>query len=242
MGLRIHKVMGWALTDVRYDRAAWAFTDERINLESPLLGCRLGSGAIDAYARWLRARDGDDAVGASFTMCATLQDARSRNRTIPLDRVVVHEPETGSPKVLVVTPPWAHDWCRWDDPIDYQVETSRRRPGVGPRVQVLRYAPFPFDGLYMDADSGERFEPAQNGSVFAQCRAAVREHGLDGTSVAELDAIARTLLAIPTWQEACRRVVPAVPDDVAALVEWGHLFTDPAVVRQMRPVIYTYWA
>ena len=40
MGFRIHRTVGWALTDVEHDERTGAITDERVNTGSPLLGGR----------------------------------------------------------------------------------------------------------------------------------------------------------------------------------------------------------
>jgi hypothetical protein len=232
--------MGWALADVRYDRTRWRLTDRRVNADSPALTYRPPAtepGPFLEYVIASRAADDPHAAG-----CMAQLLAGSTEKVLAPADAVVHQPEYGLSRVLLVVPPFNRDWVRYDDPIDHAEAKD-----VRPRVRRLPYAPFPFDGMWMDADTGTPFVHGDGRfpALFRDLRAADRARSLAGElrgGQEALDTIAQKIVGIATWADAVRRVVPAVPDEVVAVTEWAELFTGPDVVRQMRPVIYTHWS
>jgi hypothetical protein len=243
MSLRLNKALGYALTDL-------VDNDPRINQDSPLLFCSrfedegFAVPTLDSYAAWLeeKAAAGDGGFGTR-SEAKLLRNARSlRLHRLELTDAVVHQNESG-PETLVLIPPVSlHRWCRADDAIDY-IEASLLPgdTGRGNSLVALERGIGGYAGRFMDIDGTELNEHARHFIFFAG----------QGMPEDELDSIAsRTKPADLTDDrypyanaaEARERIVPLVPSDLRRLAEYGQLFTSDDVWKQLRPVLYTYWA
>lgn len=244
MALRLNKALGYALTDL-------VDNDPRINPDSPLLfWSRFEEEdedfvvpTLDSYAAWLeqKAAAGDGGFGTR-TEAKLLQSERSRRlHHLELTDAVVHQTETG-PETLVLIPPVSlHRWCRNDDSIDY-IEASLLPDGGRDNSLVrLQQGISVYAGRFMDIDGTELNEHARHFVYFAG----------QGMPEEEMDNVASRIKPLaPTDDrhpyagaaDARDRIVPLVPADLRRLAEYGQLFTGPDVWKQLRPVLYTYWA
>jgi hypothetical protein len=271
MGMTLHKVMGWGLTDVVTSKdGGWhGLADPRINADSRLFDYDDPATAVD-YLRFLHERAAtlapqaekySDAwmdahldayldrsilgdvlhVDTSATVSARQQMTW---RDLRPGAAVTHCGEYGDPSVLVVRPLTLLDWAHRNDPLDHAEEALTGRYTQG-RVQVMPWAPYPFSGSWMDARDGRGLPD----SVMVWVRLASRlrdEPDLDAQSRVGIEqamvAVAEASLGFDDGRDAFDAVVPCVPGEVRALAEFGDLFTGPDVWRQLRPVIYTYWS
>ena len=240
MGTRIHKVLGWALTDVDCDEDTGRITDARINADSVLLDAR-GHAPLADFEEFCRARGSDGDVER-----ALINASRPDLQPDEPHHAVSHSSEGGDPRVLLIRPVWAHQWSRYDDALDWVTETIRDPEGTcAPRVERLNSAPFPYSGVYMDVATGQRLTDP----LTTWHRTYVRIRHAGRATAAEMSTIERTfgehakevMPGVQTWAQALERIAPLVPESVTLLAEWGRLFTDPSVCFQLRPVLYTYW-
>lgn len=244
MALRLNKALGYALTDL-------VDNDPRINQDSPLLfWSRLEeevedfeAPTLDSYAGWLEAQAavGNGGFGTR-TEAMLLRSERSRRlHHLEVTDAVVHEAETG-PEVLLLIPPVSlHRWCRADDSIDYVEASLLPDGGRDNSLVALQRGVGSWSEWYMDADGTELNQDAQRFAYFA---------GL-GMPDEELDDIASRIKPLDPADDrnpyadapqARAGIVPLVPSDLRRLAEYGSLFTSDDVWKQLRPVLYTYWA
>jgi len=234
MGIRVHKFLGYGLTGLEHD--GMKLTDERVNRESWLLA-HDGVPALGDYFAWLEARRAASSKEFSFSLdWVHLKNLGKENWPKPrdLDDCAAYDPEYGRPDVLVVRPYSARDWYRFDDPIDYVQETYLRDPGTAQesRADLIGACLYPYQS-YMDDRTGT----ALDDKVFMWVRAS----NARDSSPEVLDTFAQWA-GFSGHAEASGHVVPFVPEEVQDLVEYAQLFTHAGVWRQLRPVLYTYWA
>ncbi|MFE0472419.1 hypothetical protein ACFW2V_12465 [Streptomyces sp. NPDC058947] len=134
MGLRLHKVMGYGLTDVA--SKDYRITDPRINADSFLLDRGEDASAPQPYDEWLAERypafDPESAKPNLDNLDAVLeQQLLEKSGAEDALKVVTWEGEYGLPNVLVVRPAGETNWHRYNDPIDYQ---EGRRSGGSSRT------------------------------------------------------------------------------------------------------------
>lgn len=233
MGQRIHKVLGYGLTDVA--TGDYAIVDPRINAESFLFG--LGDARAElSYDQWLTGRYPDDFDAVLERRMLGTTGAESAYRT------VTWEAEYGLPNVLVVSPADEPRWHRYDDPIDYEEVMIR---GDEPYSVTRTIGGIhPYEGIYMDARTGERITGIQADRIRVWRRlvnAPLKEGVSEAEKATVLDQVAQRLeFDVRSHVEAERYIVPLVPDSIRRVCEWGELFTSPEVWRQLRPLVYTY--
>lgn len=243
MGIRVTKVMGYGLTDVKTRK--YNIADGRINAKSPLLDWDADE-TLDDYMDWLKASHDPNDTSLRFNIDVWyLKDREEEGfswrektgATTPRD-LVHHGIEYMEKNVLLVRPLFCKDWERYDDPIDY-VEETHKYPDDGV-VNWYREIPggiFPYNGIFMNAKTGES---VKNGIelwrylTWPTFKTILTED--------RLEAVSREMYGFNSAEDARENLVPTVPECVKDLVEWGKLFKDPNAWKQLRPLIYTYWS
>lgn len=232
MGIRVHKFLGYGLTDVKPK-------DERINWDSWLLNYE-GAPEPEEYLAWLESRQDDRRFSLDYAHLKHL--APSDGKWDPrrsLDECCVWRDEFGLPEVLALRP-FAHpDWCRFDDTIDYMEETypwsdewSQQN-----RVKVYEHGPWPYIARYMDKRDG-RVLP-QDIMVWWRL---VNDNPRDAEGRAKALEIFAATCGFASHEEAAENVRPEVPEEIRDLAEFAALFTSETAWLQLRPLLYTYWA
>lgn len=232
MGIRVHKMIGWGLTDVVH--MDFHPNDPRINPDSPLLRYEA---TLEQYLAYLERRKGQDPDYSLRLELSTLTRAEKPNPFEP-QRAFAYDGEYGLPWVLCMRPVWMPDWSRYDNIIDWVEETHIKNPkgenGLD-HIQVLPHPIYPFNGIYMDDRSGERI--TANGLMnFIR----LKDH-LGQLQKHDQDNLARELTGMG-WDEATEHVVPMVPWEIRRLADCFDLFTGPDVWMQLRPMMYVYWS
>lgn len=245
MSLLIRKVLGYALTDL-------AAADPRINQDSPLLfWSRFEDDdetfvvpTLDSYAAWLeeKAAAGDGGFGTR-TEASLLCNARTQKlHHLNLIHTVVHRDESGPETLVLIPPAYLHRWCRSDDTIDY-IEAALLPDDAGRDDSLihLKTGIGAYASRFMDVDGTELNANAERFLLLA--RDGMPDYELDSlaSDIEPLDPIdCRHLYA--SSAEASARIVPYVPSDLRRLADYGQLFTSDDVWKQLRPVLYSYWA
>lgn len=230
MGIRVHKVMGYGLTDLEAtDRK---ITDPRISADALLGGADMPNGA--EYLAWLEREDelGDDLSRALDRF--TVEERLKEGKTVDLWNSVAHDGEFGLPNVIVFTPPSMPDWRRYDDPIDWVEETYPLgdQEAQANDARQFPHGFYPYSGSYMDTRTGEDLD--QNIMYWVRGVSANADEQ-------ELDGLAQ-VAGFATHREAAAYVAPIVPDDVRRLVKFLKVFNSPDGWRELRPTLYTYWS
>jgi hypothetical protein len=253
MSSTIKKVLGYGLTDIQAN-------DPRINWASPLLDFTAAPTFTD-FADHLAAVKGREFDWLDPADCVRRLGQAHPRRS--LDDCVVYAAETGSDEVLVLVPPsQADDWLRSDDTFDYIEAHFGDEPNLDPVVRELRMGIAPFDGLWMDRETGVELQKVSLFRRLLQSGDATPERLLaaaqkispvpDFDADAALEALATGSRAEkpaagsePLFRDAgvaADRLVRLVPAEVRELAAFGKLFTDPDTWTSLVPVHYTYWS
>lgn len=242
MGIRVTKVLGYGLTDVKTRK--WNIADGRINRKSPLLDYD-SDATLDDYLDWLKAEyPTDEKKMEHFSMDMWLFRERERDdfdwfkETGAFDprSLVHHGIEYMEKNVLLIRPLSCKNWRRYDDPIDYVEEAEKFKDDPNGTVNWYKEIPggiFPFSGSFMNARTGER---VQDGITLYR---VLTWEGWD--KIYDLEDLAPKM-GFEDGDDARANLVPIVPDGIRDLVKWGKLFTNDDVWKQLRPMIYTYWS
>jgi hypothetical protein len=234
--------MGYGLIDVTHEGCQ--LTDPRINANSFLLDRSRERTAEVGYGEWLAERYPFDPKAADIDheiLEAEMERQMLEGRADDAYETVAWQGEYGLPNVLVVRPAGSPEWHRYNSPIDYEEEAIRGL-FTDYRVERIVGGIHPYEGIYMDARTGEQIIGEQADRVRGWRRIINARRKVSGADRADLlNRVARAM-GFKDHAEAERYVVPLVPGEIRRLCEWGELFTWPDVWMQLRPVLYTYYA
>lgn len=223
MGIRVKKIVGYGLTDLKHDEDGQP-DDDRLDPEGYLLSdCEdQERWTVKGYHEFLT-RHGcapfDKKPYTPFMDMMIFHTGTANKKPHQLDDVwgpwnsVLHDGEFGIPSVVVVVPfcmavrGEGGRWSRYDDIIDYCEETT----GYDQlrRVVELRNGIHPFDGQF---------------------------ENLDGTHLDVWEMLVRR----DTQGRNDYRV--SVPNEVRALCGYLKLFKDIETARALKPLLYVYWS
>lgn len=233
MGTRIHKVLGYALTDV-------APSDPRVNWDSPLLDLVQGRPTFGDFVKHLETSG--PFQDSELEDIGMVRGELERVSPYRLGSCVVHSFDYGLPNVLALVPPsYSATWIRDDDVMDY-IEAHL---GGGPDTEpTLHDVPGidPYDGRWMDKATG--LELNDN-----YVRGYRRSLALNDTEQQDIAARRISYSGRPRPEEplfadaatAAERLTRLVPAEVRELATLGELFTDQSTWTSLRPVLYTFW-
>lgn len=227
MGIRVHKLVGYGLDDVLADEDG-ELADPRINAASPLLESGHGDATTSGYFAW--AAEHKDDFGGMLPGPGWFSAPLRENE--PYTATVHEGGEYGLSNVLLLRPVGELSWARSDDTIDY-VEESFTHDQQN-RVMRLRGGIYPYSGSWMRTDTGETLTDA----ALMWVRMVNSDRPV---SARLLDSFAQEA-GFADHDEALRLAAPTVPAPIRALAAYGDLFTDATVWRQLRPMLYVFWA
>lgn len=240
MGIRVHKQMGYGLTDIEYEGER--ITDPRINPESKFFSDYYDV-KVEDYVAWLKERlkaKEEDPLHYLNTDAFVIRDLveSAGLRKPDFHDCFAYDPEFGKANVFVLTPLGMLGWRRYDDPIDYATETYDENRVPYPqanRADIFNRGLFPWSDSWMDAETGERLK---GDDISLWIRSAWLE---DEEKQETLRGILAKKMGYENRTVAEGRIVPYVPEEIRDLAEYGELFTDPKYVFQLRPMLYTLW-
>lgn len=241
MGIRVTKVLGYGLTDVKTRK--WKIADGRINTKSPLLNWD-SPVKLDDYIDWLEAKYDENKIEGGFNIDRWyVKESREegfkwhdKTGVATPNELVHHGTEYMEKNILLVRPLFCNDWERYDNIIDYIEENHKYRDTDTGAVNWYREIPegiYPWSGSFMHAKTGE---PIKNGIDLWRYLTWPSFKNL-----VILDDIAESYGFVDE-ADIRENFVATVPEAVKDLCEWGKLFKDPDAWKQLRPMIYTYWS
>ena len=212
MGIRIHKKLCWAISDIKKD-------DPRVNWEVFRL---CGKNGLDEFQNWIREQDRlfKPTRGGLNHLAYKMDDL------LWVDDLFFYDVETFKNTILIGDG-WV-DHTRSDDGIDYVEDYLKRKNAKIPiknSIQFLRDGYFPFQQFWMLAETWEHLRNVQrcNGEFFF------------GTK--ELNDRFGNL----TQEDLDKMIVPEIPLVVKDICEYFKVFTDDKTKLQLRPALATYW-
>lgn len=234
MGIRVHKCIGYGLTDVKTDKK-----DQLIDDRFDPLGY-LYADFEDREATWTP--EGWVTYYKNHVECPwqTGFYKEKHYQGWDFDEIVIHETEYGLPNVLLLMPPLEHkSWRRYDDIIDYTEESARPRGQVN-RFEVLNAGIWPHTARYTDLRTNKPADRLAHDfwfSVRSAIQASRRRrpvHMENARNYAER-------MGFASVAEAEYFLAPEVPEEIQLMCKFLCLFSDEDTIYQLRPMIYVYW-
>jgi hypothetical protein len=226
MGIRVHKALGYGLTDVAFDKENYEIIDGRFNPNA----IKRENIVADRFIAFLKTKLTEDIEDFDTKILITTLENK-----MPLSLVwssFVMQTTFGGASIFLITPvEYIDEWHRYDEMIDW-VEESQNYQQTN-RYQLIDRPLYPYD-VFMHADTGEIFP-----------------HGCQMTSVVnqllksgELNSCTEFLKAkgFGSITEFKNTVVPKVPMSVRYMAEWLGIFKDPKTVLNLRPMVTVYWS
>lgn len=229
MGIRIHKVLGYGLTDIYYDNIA---DDPRFNPYGFFISEQNEKDfPIKQFYVELELITRDSS--APFDLFLLKQQIKQKELT-DFHGVMVHDPEFGLKSVCVFIPPTEIDnWHRYDNIIDY-IEACNNANGFN-HVQKLSKPIYPYDA-YMDTRT---FPPKPVDRIMRELRVMVNNPKI--TKWVSNDKITE-MYGFKSVEDFKAKVVPLVPRELVETLRFLKIFRDPNTIYSLRPMIYTYWS
>lgn len=235
MGIRIHKFLGYGLTDVR--TSGYKLADDRFNPDSPVFKYEFPE--LQEYLEWLEHNVAEDEIDLDRMFVNEVLKGERKARY--LDDTFAFNTEFGKSNVMAFQPLMTSDWSRYDDTIDW-IEESEVRTGQRNKVVRLRHGIYPWNGLYMDARTGERLPHEIMNWIRLQSRVRDQKRkGKDLPIPTALDEAAKQA-GLKDNDEAEAVVAPVIPNDIRNIVNFLKVFKDPNGYLTLRPLLYTYWS
>lgn len=243
MGIRIHKVIGYGLTDVQTEgKYNEILTDPRINPKGYFGDCeeRYTNEGFLEYVKELVANGEDepspydDLKILVSLMTQHLADENSRFGRKEMYNRLIYDSEYGEPNVMVFQPPvFGYEWSRYDDMIDYYEEVHRGKDGgIINGYTMLDRSLYPYEGWCdyremppkrITGDEWHWFNDSRNSSnpAFAD--------------------MAMEIMNFDSVEEMYANVHPMIPKELVVMLKYCEVFTKDEYIYQLRPMIYWYW-
>jgi hypothetical protein len=236
MGIRIHKILGYGLTDVKVED--YQIVDERFDQKGYTSGEITPPGKThrQLFLNFCKERL------EKYEYMLLHEEALRRNREWRIYDSICFDPEYGKPEVFMISPPFSDQYSRYDDIIDYHEEAAVYL-NAAPRVVEIPGGIYPWSGLYFDRRTGKGL-PRIAELKFMQASSIMSELDDDdkGKYKALLDEWARKEFGFDGLDHALENVGPMIPNEVKALCNWLHLFKEEKTIWQLRPLLYVYWS
>lgn len=224
MGIRIHKVLGFGLTDVAVNRDLETIEDKRLNSYKAPWYQNID---IEAFYKWWMKNEENDQN--KFYAELYLKDLKEGVIQSSTRRFGFYEDEGGLDNVLLFVAPSSMDeWYRYDNAIDYY-----EADGMEPKVQEIDRAIFPWEGYWdVSVTPPKRLDGDQLRSVMYYNQ-LIRDGMFD---------LAEKIKYKITDDIDISNVRPIIPPEIVALVKYLDVFTEERYIYEMKPLIYTYWS
>jgi len=160
-----------------------------------------------------------------------------RERTAD-DLVLLDRASNGNWMLLIAPASVADEWSRYDDALVYAELQQQylKNPETDPMattVEKLSFAQFPFNGIYMNSDTGEvlRGYDKDYMDYFVQNKSSLKPGAEE--SICKQYGF--------TSFKDLKKVVPYVPEKVKNVAEWLGIFHETDSWKLLRPMIITGW-
>lgn len=227
MGIRIHKSIGYGLSDVQASN--YDIHDERFNLEDGYFKDRNENDfTIQGLKNYIQEQHDKEKNDAGYSMLTFELLKLEENEWYDIHQFVSHNGEFGLPEVLMFQPPMK-DWSRYDDIIDY-IEDEKQEN----KVRLLNRAIYPYE-FWINKDTGKStFEVEGRNYHYLHIRQAINfgfEYDPDKLKEAGFDSM----------EDADQKIVPGIPDFIICLCKYLKIFKDDKNIFDLKPMVYSFW-
>ena len=236
MGIRIHKMIGYGLTDVIADTGNWDLrNDSRFNPNGYMFAGENGF-TRDGFVEYLNRRIGElDNVDYDQFDLRLLQ-RQIEPMTAELYNSVVYDMEFGNPEVILFIPPTSvKDWTRYDNIIDYYDPANHSGDG-GIIESVIRIdrSLWPWES-YVNIKT---MPPTRLTGMQYHAYNTIRNLGFERLKSPE-DILKS--VGVDTKEELDKFIVPIIPIELVELIKYLKIFKNEDDIYQLRPMIYGSW-
>lgn len=237
MSWKIHKALGYGLTGLAVENGR--LVDERINLDAAGLTWHeedeLGRWSHSEWAKYLEGRPNDD-TGMMLVLARNFIH-RNPNNNASLTRNIIYSNEGGDPGTLLIIPPGLYEQnYRFNSKIDRYESVFRQGESMKYTVDLLPTGIAPWDGWMMKS-TGKKLDGTCHDLLEWIYAEASGEEIPKGYA-----ALAKYLELDVSPVEMESMITPEIPDAIKIFAEWLRMFRDPNIYKDIRPMIYTYWA
>lgn len=239
MGIRIHKILGYGLTDVVADEENWDLrNDPRFDPDGWLFSHDENEFHHEGFTTHIKEKiettDEDDHDRFSLRMLLhTLNETKKQD--FYCGDGVIHDMEYGDSNVIIFVPPGHGDWQRYDSILDYYDPTNLDEDGgIANSVININRPLWPYES-YVNIKTmppkrltGCRFE------LYTSMRSLGIEKYLDPEK-------AFAELGVDNEEEFNKFIVPIIPIELIELIKYLKIFKNEEDIYQLRPMIYGYW-
>ncbi len=240
MGTRIHKSIGYALTDIIYDCDNWTVeNDGRFDPEGWMMldwEEKEDRYTLEGFTEHLDALlpKNDEIDHAVFDLML-LRKQITEGDVKELYHYMHYDMEFGDGNVLLFIPPGHNNWTRYDDIIDYYDPANRETDaGITNSVIPIDRALWPYES-YVNLKT---MPPVMLNSRQQHLYNTVKYRGLE--KYTEVDQILRKL-GLDTAEEFKTHIAPIIPQGLVELLRYVKMFKDEKFIFELRPIIYGYW-
>jgi len=241
MGIRIHKVLGYGLTNVIANKDRWDYGDDpRFDKTGFLFNEFDGGFTVEGFKQHLMAcvyaMDDDDLDRFELRMLIRNLEDPDKKYKFDLYDSIKHDMEMGMDNVICFVPPSQfRSWVRYDDTLDYYDPTNRSDDGgIKESLVKIDRALYPWE-WYMNI---KELPPTRLTSTQYSHYNSLRNHGFD--KLVETYSLYESM-GIDNKEELTTMIVPIIPLELVELLKYLKIFVDERCIYQIRPMIYGWW-
>ncbi len=214
MGVRVHKILGYGLVDVKTEDGE--IVDDRFNIDF-IDKFNTEEFSIESYISFLTSLENDYECQIEINTV--------KNKKWHIYDSIQHDSEYGLPEVFCIIPVGFSDWRRYDDTIDYYEETINKKQKN--HFQVIPFGIFPWQGFYADVRRKKIFKGIEQeiASALKRNLQKNKEESIKRIGIFSVDDIQ-----------------PVVPKSIFYLCEFLNVFNIEDTVWTLKPMLYTYWS
>ncbi len=231
MGIRINKVLGYGITDIKLDHNE-NIIDKRINLD---VLYKLNTFVIDEFIDYIKEQD-INKIEKTLLISSIKSIMNEEKIEENLSDYIIYDPEYGSNTTLLIAPITCPHWSRRDDTIDYHEETTLYEQRT--RVFELKNGIFPWTGSYISRKTGKRFTNTGN----VPKHNIARQFKITEPEKDELRLEYAKSLNYRSIDEAEEDIGIFIPEEVRLFCEFIGVFKDNKYINYLKPLVYVYWS
>lgn len=244
MGIRIHKVLGYGLTDIKtkITKRRTFINDDRFNPLGWFLSDyeeRDDIWSFDGFMYyWKNHRQETKYLDYDIVFNLFYQEQIKEGKALPdIYNCVVYDNEYGLKNLLLIIPPSSvNEWYRYDNIIDYHEEIETNS-SLSNRYIHIPWGIFPWYGCFTNLQ-GQRYTKINSSLASEFIRTKINKRK---GYTKQLEFYAKQL-GFSSAKEAAKNIIPLIPEEVIVFCKYLNLFNDIDTIYQLRPMLYIYWS